>query len=305
MAELTAGKVRTDLADQPAVPPGLVFQLANEFTPPSVADTQRQSAGFHHVGGFQMLGTDYYVLTDKARGEFVQEVLTLPCNTVMNAGEFGFRSPVPHAAFLPSGQGLLRFSQLTLIAPVVFRVGFVVELLTIRRDRKVLDTDINSDSVLGRGWEVRAFAFSEDRGFVEAFMVLSNRDVDDAPRYFRAPPGLEPAEFGEFELPVTERNIAVGKLSAVTATGALLLEVRESDTLPFGFDCAEEVLVSAFEVTEGLLQRELIHFSEPLGFFRAFEQGEAFVGFSVAETFPSVLVGLDTLCEKVVVDVAD
>lgn len=253
VTKLTGREMRADFADQSAVPVGLVLQLTDEFTPSGVTDTQGQSAVLHHAGGFEVFRADDLVLPDQGRGEFMQEVLTLVGDALMDTGEFGFRSPVPRTAFFASGQGLLCFSELTLVAPVELRIGFPVKLFPIGHHGKVLDPHVNANGVVGGRGQVRDFGFSEHRGLVIAFVMLADGDVDDAAWDGGSAPGFEPAELGEFELAVPEFDVAVGQLGAVTPPGAFLLEIREADTLARPFDGTEEMLLRLFEITKGLL----------------------------------------------------
>ena len=243
----------------------LVLKQPREFTERGIRHGFRQMMVSHHALRIQVLHAQDLVLIREHGSDLVQGIGPGIGDLRMDPG-----NPLPllqvpvarllvPAGALPAGKPALLPRELALIFLEMARIP---DLAAVRKRRKRLDAEVDSDFPVGRGRVLGRHVGAEKGGEVAAGCVQGDRDRHETP--------LERSGYLSPDSPeLWQRDmVAVDDLAAVGAIGLpavpARLELGEA-RLPALAHASEEILVGAVEVADGLLERHGVRLREPGG----------------------------------------
>ena len=243
----------------------LVLKQPCELAERGVRHGFRQMMVSHHALSIQVLHAQDLVLVREHASDLVQGIGPGIGDLRMDPGNPLPLLQVPAARLLapagtfPAGEPALLPRELALIFLEMARIP---DLAAVRKRRKRLDAEVDSDFPVGRGRVLGRHVGAEKSGEVAAGCVHGDRDRHETP--------LERSGYLSPDSPeLWQRDVvAVDDLAAVGAIGLpavpARLELGEA-RLPALAHASEEVLVGAVEVADGLLERHGVRLREPGG----------------------------------------
>ena len=252
----------------------LVLKQPRELTERGIRHGFRQMMVSHHALRIQVLHAQDLVLVRehgrnlvKGIGSGIGDIGVDPSNPLPLLQVPAARLLAPACA-LPAGKPALLPRELALIFLEMARIP---DLAAVRKRRKRLDAEVDSDFPVGRGRVLGRHVGAEKGGEVAAGCVQGDRDRHETP--------LERSGYLSPDSPELRQRdmVAIDDLAAVGAVGLpgvpARLELGEA-RLPALAHASEEVLVGAVEVADGLLERHGVRLREPGGLGVAFPYRE-------------------------------
>ena len=244
----------------------LVLKQPREFTERGIRHGFRQMMVSHHALRIQVLHAQDLVLVREHGSDLVQGIGPGIGDLRMDPG-----NPLPllqvpvarllvPAGALPAGKPALLPRELALIFLEMARIP---DLAAVRKRRKRLDAEVDSDFPVGRGGRVLGrHVGAEKGGEVAAGCVQGDRDRHETPLERSGYLSPDSPELWQRDMVAVDDLAAVGAigLSAVPAR----LELGEA-RLPALAHASEEILGGAVEVADGLLERHGVRLREPGG----------------------------------------
>ncbi len=238
----------------PPVPLCFVLQLGHKLTPSYITDRFRERWVLDHVLHLQALDADRLVLTDQARGEFMQEVTATVSDAGMYLGNF-FASlrTVLGSPFL-LGVSPLRFRQLLLILVEEFGIA---NIFAIREYHEGLQAQISPDGSSSPR-QVCNVLFYQDGHEVAVCTILGDGDT---PWFGPIRQGTTPHD-GEWYIHLSKCERVSIPLERIGGVGSRLLVtlLLELGVLGPPFKEIQKCLV---EVSQGLLQGNRRDLTQP------------------------------------------
>lgn len=179
----------------PAIPRGLVFDLATEFVHSHVTNRARQVVILHHAAHVQIFQGNHIGAADDRCGGLVQEIGPHGGNPGVQLGDLDLLAPTAIAALALSGQGALLMFQAALHDAQMLRIA---GLVAIAGNHHVLDAEVQPDS-LTRGRQRLNLHFAGERDEIPPARVFTDRrHLGCASRDYR-PADLDKPKLGQFQ----------------------------------------------------------------------------------------------------------
>ena len=269
----------------------LVLKQPCELTERGIRHGFRQMMVSHHALGIQVLHAQDLVLVREHGRDLVKGIGSGIGDIGVDPGDPLPLLHVPAARLLapacalPAGKPALLPRELALIFLEMARIP---DLAAVRKRRKRLDAEVDSDFPVGRGRVLGRHVGAEKGGEVAAGCVQGDRDRHETP--------LERSGYLSPDSPeLWQRDmVAVDDLAAVGAIGLpavpARLELGEA-RLPALAHASEEVLIGAVEVADGLLERHGVRLREPGGLGVALPRRDHLDQIIGGDTLPGLAVG--------------
>lgn len=243
----------------------LVLKKPCELTERGIRHGFRQMMVSHHALGIQVLHAQDLVLVREHGRDLVKGIGS-------GIGDIGVdpSNPLPLfqvpprlflalAGALPAGKPALLPRELALIFLEMARIP---DLAAVRKRRKRLDAEVDSDFPVSRGRVLGRHVGAEKGGEVAAGCVQGDRDRHETPLERSGYLSPDSPELWQRDMVVVDDLAAVGAIGLPAVPARLKLgEAR----LPALAHASEEILVGAVEVADGLLERHGVRLREPGG----------------------------------------
>lgn len=273
-----------------SVPFCLVGEHRNEAAPTCIINGLGKMMVLYHSLDIQVLYTDGIISPNKRNGAFMQIVSTTVGDLLVKSGNFELLVFKPFAAFFLSGKMLLCFSKFTLVSSCI---SVICESLSIRSDKQIFQSHINTDTLISLGKRSRVSFFRKHGNEILTAWSFRDSHLPYFPFYLT----MNTTFYALFELGYEKHAICDRcKLWYGEAVfGMLRFEVRKLRTL------LKEIGIGYFETADSKLQGLRIDIFEPCCCFLPFQCGKRLCLCIVVVTLASKPILLFTLIEKIVI----
>lgn len=263
-ARLAARIHRRYTDDGTAVPRGLIFEHEKEFCPRDACDGSGKFVIVKHPFYIQVFDADRLVFTDEHRRLFLQKVVPLVCDLLVDSGHLNALLVAIIGVFLFTGKPPLFPNEFALRPFQIFRVP---DDISIAVGVKFLNPDINADRMTGVWTGLRLKINIQNDEIFPGRDTLDRNAVDM--------PGLHGlfyfyiSELRQLQVLPDDTDV-VALVDRPVGLAVIMLAFKNRMLCPF----FEEIFEPAVEIPERLLQRDRIDFFEESIFFRFLKLGQ-------------------------------
>lgn len=263
-ARLAARIVGRHFYDAVAIPCCLVFKHVKELRPRSTCYGSGKFVIVKHPFYIQVFDADRLVFTDEHRRLFLQKVVSLVCDLLVDSGYLNALLVAIVGAFLFTGKPPLFPDEFALRPFQIFRVP---DDISIAVGVEFLNPDINADRMTGvrTGFRLKINIQNDE--------IFPGRDTLD--RNAVDMPGLhglfyfDISELRQLQVLPDDTDV-VALVDRPVGLAVIMLAFESRMLCPF----LKEIFEPAVEIPERLLQRDRIDFFEESIFFRFLKPGQ-------------------------------
>ncbi len=284
-----------NLDQRPSIPRCFVFQLSDKLSPTYITDGFRQTVIFDHVLDGKTLDADDLVFAYGVSREVMLIVSSAVCNLLLETSDLQTSLGPVLGPFFLFRMTALRFCQLLFIFGKELRIAVG---MTIAGDDHRLQTQVKPHH-LRRDFQGLDVLFYQDAYKVAVSLIFGD---GDATWLARVRQGAMPYD--------GKRSIHLGKRESMPVPSERIARIGSGLLMAFLFEGGigsypfKEVAKGAIQMPKRLLEGNRRNLVQPHGLFLFLERDQAGCCAFIVQTLTMLVVGVSTLSQGPVVDIA-